>query len=108
MRILYENCDPKMAQNKHLPYTSYLVEYLKEGNTHYDLAIGSKKSDIFDHYWDKYKKDLKNMSQSGGQVNPNRWNDNMLEKPAKKKAKIATPPKKNEEPKTEEGKDEGS
>ena len=107
MKILYENCDPKLAQNKRLPYTSYLVEYLKEGKLCYDLAMGNKQSEIFDHYWDNYKQDLQKMSQSGGQVNPNRWNDNMLEKPAKKKAKKATPPKK-EEPKTEEGKDEGS
>ena len=42
MKILYENCQPKDALDKSLPYTSYLVEYVKDGKPHYDVFICDK------------------------------------------------------------------
>jgi hypothetical protein len=41
--------------------------------THFDIAWGNKKSEIFDHYWDNYRHDLINMTQSEGRVNPKMW-----------------------------------
>ena len=38
------------------------------------IAMGEKKVDIFDVYYDKYKKDFIGMKQSEGRVAPNRWN----------------------------------
>mgnify|MGYP007000319086 len=39
----------------------------------YDLAISNKVVDIFDHYYDKYKKDFVTFKQAGGIVNPKSW-----------------------------------
>ena len=53
IRVLHEKCDKKLADNPKLPYTAYLIEY-KEGEEHFfDIAIGDKSVDIFDHYYDK-------------------------------------------------------
>ena len=54
IKILEEGCAPAAAEDKTLPYTAYLVTYEVNGMVKYDIAIGSKKVDIFDYYWDKY------------------------------------------------------
>ncbi len=74
IKIIHENCDPDLAMDVSLPYTAYLVEYLKEGVTSYDIAVSSKQVDIFDHYYDKYSSVI-NMTQSNGKVNPKLWID---------------------------------
>lgn len=73
MRILYEDCDPDKALDKSLPYTAYLIEYKKDGESHYDVALGKKQVEIFDHYWDKYRDDFVTMKQSEGRINPKLW-----------------------------------
>ena len=73
MRILYEDCDPDKALDKSLPYTAYLIEYKKDGESHYDVALGKKQVEIFDHYWDKYRENFVNMKQSEGRINPKLW-----------------------------------
>ncbi len=106
MKILYENCQLKDASDTSLPYTSYLVEYVKDGKVQYDVSVGDKKSELFDYYWDKYKQDLKKIDNTGGLVNPNRWDISMLKKPERKTRKRAK--KKEEdvkEKKSEEGKE---
>ena len=104
MKILYENCQAKDASDTSLPYTSYLVEYVKDGKVQYDVSVGDKKSELFDYYWDKYKQDLKKIDNTGGLVNPNRWDTSMLRKPERKTRKR---PKKEDvtEKKSEEGKE---
>ena len=104
MKILYENCQAKDAGDTSLPYTSYLVEYVKDGKVQYDVSVGDKKSELFDYYWDKYKQDLKKIDNTGGLVNPNRWDISMLKKPERKTRKR---PKKEDvtEKKSEEGKE---
>ena len=83
--ILHEACDPTLAQDKKLPYTSYLVEYMREGRIAYDISIASSKVELFDEYYDKYKKDFKQFTQTEGRINPTLWNNNQPR---------ATPPKK--------------
>lgn len=73
MRILYEDCDPDKALDKSLPYTAYLIEYKKDGESHYDVALGKNRVEIFDHYWDKYRDDFVTMKQSEGRINPKLW-----------------------------------
>lgn len=73
MKIVHEKCDPSLSLDRTLPYTAYLVEYLDGDITCYDIAVSSKKVDIFDYYWDKYKKDFINMTQTEGRVNPKLW-----------------------------------
>lgn len=91
LKIIHENCDPKLAQNPKLPYTAYLVEYEKDGKTCYDITLCQKAVEMFDHYYDKYKKGLKGWKQSQGRISPKLWNDDMLD-PDKK----ANKPKKSQ------------
>ena len=83
VKIVHADCDPSLAQDKSLPCTSYLVEYTLDGLTKFDIVISSKKVDIFDHYWDNYRKDFINMSQTAGVVNPRLWVDKNKEKKSK-------------------------
>ena len=69
-KILYQDCDASLSEDRTLPYTAYLVEYIEGETTKFDLVTSSKKVDIFDHYWDKYRNDFVNMTQSEGRVNP--------------------------------------
>ena len=101
LKIIHEDCDPKLATDKKLPYTAYLVEYVKEVETDgkkadktcYDITICQKQVEMFDYYYDKYKKGLKKWKQTEGQMNPKLWRDSMLKpeketkpkKPQKKK-----------------------
>lgn len=90
MKIIHENCDRKLADNKDLPYTAYLVQYELEGKAAYDIAVSTKAVEIFDHYYDKYKKDFKRFDQSAGTVDPRRWmnaNQKAKEQPPRKKRK---------------------
>ena len=90
MKIIHENCDRKLADNKDLPYTAYLVQYELEGKAAYDIAVSTKAVVIFDHYYDKYKKDFKRFDQSAGTVDPRRWmnaNQKAKEQPPRKKRK---------------------
>ena len=75
IRILQEDVDVEMGDDKSLPYTCYIIEYKdEEGNSKFDLVVANKQVDIFDHYWDKYHDRFVTMRQSGGQVNPKMWN----------------------------------
>jgi len=74
MKVLHEKCDPKLAEDKKLPYTAYLIEYVEDEKTYYDIATCQKQTDMFDFYYDKYKKGLKGWKQSKGIVNPKLWN----------------------------------
>ena len=58
MKIIAEGCDKAAADNKQLPYTAYLVEYKKDDKITYYIAIANKALDLFDHYYDKYKKNF--------------------------------------------------
>jgi len=73
--ILHEDCDPEKANDKTLPYTSFLVKYLKEGKVTFDVAICNKKVELFDHYYDRYKEDFIRFDQTEGRVSPKLWNN---------------------------------
>ena len=49
--VIHEKCDLKVADNKELPYSAYIIQYEHEGTTHHDVAVGDKAVDIFDHYF---------------------------------------------------------
>tara|TARA_Y100000817_G_C16797014_1_gene517856 strand:+ start:900 stop:1154 length:255 start_codon:yes stop_codon:yes gene_type:complete len=76
VKIIHENCDPEKANDKSLPYTAYLVTYLQEGKKTYDVTICNKKVDLFDHYYDKYKKNFIGFEQGEGRMNPKMYNFN--------------------------------
>lgn len=73
MRILHQNCDPEVANDRSLPYSAYLVTYEIDGELAYDLVIPDKQIEIFDYYWDKYREGLKGWKQSEGRINPKLW-----------------------------------
>tara|TARA_B100002019_G_C21172617_1_gene549304 strand:+ start:532 stop:786 length:255 start_codon:yes stop_codon:yes gene_type:complete len=84
LKILHADCDPTLAQDKGLPYTAYLVEYVQDGMTKFDIVVGRNRVEIFDHYWDNYRHDFKNMTQSEGRVNPKLWGNKPKEDKKKK------------------------
>ncbi len=71
--ILDQDCDKKNAEDKSLPNSAYLVEYVTENETKYDIVMAFKTSDVFDVYWDKYKSGLNTITQTAGTVNPKMW-----------------------------------
>ena len=89
--VIHEKCDLEKDNNTKLPYTAYLIQYEVEGKIEHDIAMGSKAADIFDHYYDKYKKGFKWLKQTGGTVRPNLWNA-PAPKRKKRKKPSAQPP----------------
>ncbi len=73
IKIINAQCDPNLAEDRGLPTNSFLIEYLQDGITCFDLVMANKQSDIFDHYWDNYRRDFKNMTQTQGRINPRLW-----------------------------------
>ncbi len=73
IKILHQDCNPELANDTSLPYTTYLITYKLDGKVCYDIAMGSKKVEIFDHYWDNYRHDLIDMKQTEGRINPKLW-----------------------------------
>ena len=93
--IIQEKCDPKAADDKQLPNNAYLIQYEVEGKVVHDIAMAQKAVDIFDQYYDKYKKGFKWLKQTQGTVRPNLWNQ-PAPKRKKRKKPSATPPEPNE------------
>lgn len=85
IKILQQNCDPELSNDRGLPYNAYLVHYSSDNSLCYDIVISNKKSDIFDYYWDQYKGGLKWFKQSEGRVNPKLWDITPKEKKSKKR-----------------------
>ena len=90
--VIAEKCDPKAAEDKSLPYTAYLIQYEHEGKVQHDIAMGQKAVDIFDHYYDKYKKGFKWLKQAGGTQKPNLWNNKPQQRKKRKKPSAQPPP----------------
>ena len=85
LKIIKEDCDPSVDNTTDLPNNCYIVTYNKDGTATYDLVAAAKQSEIFDNYYDKYKKDFVTMQQSEGRVNPKLWG-NPSPKDKKKKS----------------------
>ena len=75
VKIIHQDCDATLGQDRSLPYTAFLVEYLQDGITKFDIVSAAKKVDIFDYYWDLYRHDFRNMTQTEGRMNPKLWQD---------------------------------
>ena len=73
MRILFENCDADKAEDRTLPNDAFVVEYKVEDTSQYDIASAGKQSEIFDYYYDKFKKGFVTMRQTEGRANPKLW-----------------------------------
>ncbi len=84
VRIYKEKCTAEDANDKSLPYSAYLVEYKVDNVSCFDIALTGKATDLFDYYYDLYKKDFVKFTQSEGRSNPKLWNDPNQPKPPKK------------------------
>jgi len=74
LKFVHQNCDPELAEDRTLPYNSYVVKYKpNEKECCYDIVIANKKVDIFDYYWDTYREGLLSFKQTEGRVNPKLW-----------------------------------
>ena len=80
IKIIRQNCDPELANDRSLPCTAYLVEYIDCGVKKWDIVLCNKKVDIFDHYWDNYREDFINFKQTEGRANPKVWDDPLVKK----------------------------
>jgi len=76
VRFIHQDCDPSLAQDRSLPHTAYLVEYIEGDINKFDIVMANKRVDIFDHYWDKYREDFVTMNQTEGRSNPKIWDPN--------------------------------
>lgn len=85
MKVLHQNCDPSLAEDRSLPYTAYLVEYEIDGAKCFDIVIPHNKIEIFDYYWDRYREGLKRFKQTEGRSNPKLWSANSDSKKSNKK-----------------------
>ena len=73
IRMIHRDCDPTLAQDRTLPCTAFLVEYIDGEITKFDIVMAGKKVDIFDEYWDKYRENLIRFTQTEGRQNPKVW-----------------------------------
>ena len=80
IQIIHQNCDPKLAEDRTLPYNAYVVKYYDDEQYNYDIVICNKKTDIFDYYWDRYREGLIAFKQTEGRVNPKLWSTNSKKK----------------------------
>lgn len=85
MKIIHEDCDPSLAEDKSLPTSSFLVEYVIGKDIHYDIVMAAKQVEIFDYYWDKYREDLLTFNQTQGRISPKLWGYKAPEGKKKKK-----------------------
>jgi len=74
VKLISEDCDPSASLDRSLPSSAYIVEYQEGGISKYDIVMSGKMVEIFDMYYDKYKKDLINITQAEGRVSPKLWN----------------------------------
>ena len=73
MRFIKQNCNPEDANDKTLPVTAFLVTYIDNDVTFYDLVMPEKRVEAFDYYWDRYREGLISIKQAEGRVNPKIW-----------------------------------
>ena len=83
--ILLSKTNLEKANDKKFPSDAYLVWYTIDGEEMLDLTRSSKQSNIFDMYYDKYKKELKRIEWGMGTINPTMWGYKQSDKKKKKK-----------------------
>jgi hypothetical protein len=84
-QVLQENTTLAKANDKTLPRDAYLVWYNVDGNELLDVTRSGKQANIFDMYYDKYRKDLKRIEYGFGTVNPSQWGYKQPEKKKRRK-----------------------
>lgn len=81
VKILHQDCEKSLSKNKSLPIDSYLVTYILEEETKYDIVQSVSQADIFDYYYDLYKNVI-SIEWTDGKISPRLYGQT---KPEKKK-----------------------
>ena len=84
VRMVHHDCDPILSEDKKLPYTAWLVQYILDAEVHHDIVVSERQVDVFDYYWDRYRDDLVSFVRSEGRVNPRLWSQPSKETKKKK------------------------
>ena len=71
--IMVENGSYADVCTKEAPNDARIVKYEVDGEICYDLTRGSKMSNIFDMYWDKFREGLKSIEFGHGRISPKLW-----------------------------------
>ena len=72
--IILEKTTREKAEDKRLPTDAFNVTYVVEGETHLDVTRSEKMINIFDMYYDRYRKDaVQKIDYGAGAVRPNLW-----------------------------------
>ena len=82
--ILLEKTTLESSKDKKFPTDAFNVTYSVEGTDYLDVTRSSKKSNIFDMYYDRYG-NVKKIDYGYGSVNPSQWGYKKPEKRKKRK-----------------------
>ena len=82
--MVHHDCDPILSEDKKLPYTAWLVQYILDAEVHHDIVVAERQVDVFDYYCDRYRDDLVSFVRSEGRVNPRLWSQPSKETKKKK------------------------
>jgi len=86
-QILLENTTIEVAKDPSFPNDAYLIWYKVDGNEYIDLCRTSKRSSLFDMYYDKFGPGAVQKIDFGyGRTNPKLWGyENKTSKSKKRK-----------------------
>ena len=73
VEIMIENGSLEQVRTKECPNDARIVTYEVDGQIRYDLTRSQKAVSIFDMYYDKFGKGLKNIEYGEGRHNPKLW-----------------------------------
>jgi hypothetical protein len=71
--IMIENGTWEQVNTTDCPNDARIVTYEVNGETRYDLTRSQKAVYIFNMYYDKFGKDMKNIEYGQGRINPKLW-----------------------------------
>ena len=84
-QILLENTTVEAAKDPSFPSDAYLIWYQVDGRESIDLCRTSKRSNLFDLYYDKFGPgSVKKIDFGYGRINPKLWGYKQSEKKKKK------------------------
>lgn len=84
-QILLQNTTLEIAKDSSFPSDAYLIWYEVDGETRMDLCRTSKRSHLFNLYYDKFGPgSIKKIDFGYGRVNPKLWGYKQPEKKKKK------------------------
>ena len=84
--ILIENGTLDEVNTTDAPSDAWIITYEIDGTPHRDLTRGTRVN-VFDMYYDKFKKGLKSIDYGYGNIKPNLWGYQNTQGPKKKKRK---------------------